>query len=146
MRRPIGAAFTLEEGPMTSQFTPQSTPQSTRYVSTTRLLAIAAVLAGAVLFPGAAQAQGKIKVGLMLPYTGTYAALYWALVVCDCVLAQMFWLLAVRRSIVAVLLISIFTNIGMWLERICIVLNTLSHHYEPSLWGSFLPTLWDWLL
>jgi branched-chain amino acid transport system substrate-binding protein len=60
---------------MTLQFTPQSTPRSTRYVSTTRLLAIAAAVAGAVLLPGAAQAQGKIKVGLMLPYTGTYAAL-----------------------------------------------------------------------
>src|SRR3954452_18818227 len=60
---------------MTLQFTPQSTPRSTRYVSTTRLLAIAAALAGAVLLPGAAHAQGKIKVGLMLPYTGTYAAL-----------------------------------------------------------------------
>jgi branched-chain amino acid transport system substrate-binding protein len=37
-----------------------------------RLTALAAV---AALFAGPAAAQGKLKVGLMLPYTGTYAAL-----------------------------------------------------------------------
>jgi branched-chain amino acid transport system substrate-binding protein len=41
-----------------------------------RLGAIAAMVAAGVLLPGeAALAQGKLKVGLMLPYTGTYAAL-----------------------------------------------------------------------
>ena len=41
-----------------------------------RLGAIAAVVAAGVLLPGeSALAQGKLKVGLMLPYTGTYAAL-----------------------------------------------------------------------
>jgi branched-chain amino acid transport system substrate-binding protein len=41
-----------------------------------RLGAIAAVAAAGMLLPGAeALAQAKLKVGLMLPYTGTYAAL-----------------------------------------------------------------------
>jgi len=41
-----------------------------------RLGAIAAVVAAGALLPGGpALAQGKLKVGLMLPYTGTYAAL-----------------------------------------------------------------------
>ena len=41
-----------------------------------RLGAIAAVVAAGALLPGgSALAQGKLKVGLMLPYTGTYAAL-----------------------------------------------------------------------
>ncbi len=40
-------------------------------------IATAALAAGALLFAGMAPAQpaGKIKVGLMLPYTGTFAAL-----------------------------------------------------------------------
>ena len=40
-------------------------------------IAAAAAAAGALLFAGMAlaQQQGKIKVGLMLPYTGTFAAL-----------------------------------------------------------------------
>ena len=41
-----------------------------------RLGAIAAMVAAGALLPGgSALAQGKLKVGLMLPYTGTYAAL-----------------------------------------------------------------------
>jgi branched-chain amino acid transport system substrate-binding protein len=38
-------------------------------------LGLVAVLAAAVATPAPAQAAGKLKVGLMLPYTGTYAAL-----------------------------------------------------------------------
>jgi molybdopterin-containing oxidoreductase family membrane subunit len=34
----------------------------------------------------------------------------------------------------------------MWLERILIIWNTLSHGYAPSLWRLFYPTLWDWAL
>jgi molybdopterin-containing oxidoreductase family membrane subunit len=79
-------------------------------------------------------------------FTGTYAALYWTLLICNCVLPQAFWSPRVRRNIAAVFVISILINIGMWLERFCIVLNTLSHHYMPSMSGTFIPTLWDWLL
>jgi len=32
----------------------------------------------------------------------------------------------------------------MWLERILIIFNTLSHDYLPTLWRSFHFTLWDW--
>jgi len=32
----------------------------------------------------------------------------------------------------------------MWLERILIVWNTLSHGYMPSLWRTFHFTFWDW--
>ena len=36
-------------------------------------------------------------------------------------------------------------NVGMWLERILIIWNTLSHDYLPSAWRLFIPTIWDWL-
>jgi molybdopterin-containing oxidoreductase family membrane subunit len=32
----------------------------------------------------------------------------------------------------------------MWIERILIIWNTLSHDYMPSLWRLFQPTIWDW--
>ena len=64
-----------------------------------------------------------------------------------CVIPQAFWFAAraaqhrrgrsPSRSLI---------NIGMWLERILIVWNTLSHGYLPSMWRLFFPTLWDWLL
>jgi molybdopterin-containing oxidoreductase family membrane subunit len=34
--------------------------------------------------------------------------------------------------------------VGMWLERILIIWNTLSHDYMPSLWRVFRTTFWDW--
>ena len=37
-------------------------------------------------------------------------------------------------------------NVGMWLERILIIWNTLSHDYLPSMWRLFIPTVWDWLM
>ena len=48
--------------------TPRSTP---RFLA----LATAAACAAALAFPAAAQNTAKLKVGLMLPYTGTFAAL-----------------------------------------------------------------------
>ena len=43
-----------------------------------------------------------------------------------------------RVSLVAVL-------VGMWLERILIVWNSLSHSFLPSMDRVFFPTFWDWL-
>ena len=34
----------------------------------------------------------------------------------------------------------------MWLERILIVWNTLSHGYSPTMWAAFLPSVVDWTL
>ena len=68
------------------------------------------------------------------------------MLVCNCLIPQALWFRRVRRSILAVVLISIAINVGMWLERILIIWNTLSHGYAVSLWRLFSPTLWDWLL
>ena len=42
--------------------------------------------------------------------------------------------------------ISLLIDVGMWLERILIIFNTLSRGYLPSMWRTFHPTLWDWTL
>jgi Ni/Fe-hydrogenase subunit HybB-like protein len=79
-------------------------------------------------------------------FTGSYAPLYWTQLLFNCVLPQAFWFPAARRNILWVVLIPIGINIGMWLERILIIWNTLSHGYAVSLWRLFYPTLWDWTL
>ncbi|MFZ0609431.1 MAG: NrfD/PsrC family molybdoenzyme membrane anchor subunit [Xanthobacteraceae bacterium] len=82
---------------------------------------------------------------VIFEFTGGYAPMFGALLFCNVIAPQAFWLGAVRRSVVAVFVISVIINIGMWLERILIVWNTLSHGYLPSMWRLFLPTVWDWL-
>ena len=52
----------------------------------------------------------------------------------------------IRRSVPAVLAIALLINVGMCLERILIVVNTLTSGYAPAQWSSYVPTLWDWLL
>jgi len=83
---------------------------------------------------------------VVFEFTGAYWPMFAGLLFCNVVLPQAFWLGAVRRSIPAVFVIAVLINIGMWLERILIVWNTLSHDYLPSMWRLFLPTVWDWLL
>ncbi len=64
----------------------------------------------------------------------------------NCIVPQLFWFVRIRCSIVAVVVIAILINVGMWLERIEIVWNTLSHDFLPSMWRIFIPTFWDWAL
>ena len=82
---------------------------------------------------------------LVFEFTGSYSVLYWALLLCNVAIPQAFWFAAVRRSVIAVFAISVAINIGMWLERILIIWNTLSHDYTLSMWRLFLPTVWDWI-
>jgi molybdopterin-containing oxidoreductase family membrane subunit len=79
-------------------------------------------------------------------FTGAYAPLYWCMLLFNCIIPQLYWVRAVRRSIAAVVAIAILINVGMWLERIEIVWNTLSHGYTVSMWRLFFPTIWDWTL
>jgi Ni/Fe-hydrogenase subunit HybB-like protein len=79
-------------------------------------------------------------------FTGAYAPLYWAMLLFNVVIPQAFWLRRMRRNVVVAVVISILINIGMWLERIGIVWNTLSYSQLPSTWRVFIPTFWDWAL
>jgi Ni/Fe-hydrogenase subunit HybB-like protein len=79
-------------------------------------------------------------------FTGTYAPLYALLLLFNCVIPQAFWFRVVRRRIAAVVLICVLIDVGMWLERILIIWNTLSHDYAQSMWRHFFPTLSDWVL
>ncbi|WP_414475920.1 NrfD/PsrC family molybdoenzyme membrane anchor subunit [Microvirga sp. M2] len=79
-------------------------------------------------------------------FTGDYAPIYWSLLFCNCLLPQILWLRPARRNLPALAVVAILILVGMWLERLLIIWNTLSHDYMPSLWRLFHPTLSDWVL
>jgi molybdopterin-containing oxidoreductase family membrane subunit len=83
---------------------------------------------------------------LRFEFTGAYAPLFFAMLFCNVLAPQAFWIGAVRRSIASVFGLAIIINVGMWLERILIIWNTLSHGYIPSMWRLYIPTVWDWLI
>jgi Ni/Fe-hydrogenase subunit HybB-like protein len=75
---------------------------------------------------------------------GPYAPLFWLLIFCNMIVPQALWFKSVRRNTIALFVIAIIVNIGMWLERFIIVVTSLHRDYLPSSWEMYYPTVWDW--
>ncbi len=113
------------------------------------------ILAAAALIMGASYATewfsawygGKLpeRSVVAFMFTGPYAPLYYAMLLFNVVLPQIFWFPPARRSILLLCLVSVLINVGMWLERILIIWMTLSHDYMPSMRRLFYPAVADWL-
>jgi Ni/Fe-hydrogenase subunit HybB-like protein len=78
-------------------------------------------------------------------WTGFYAPVYWFMMSINVLLPQVLWFRRVRRSAGLLLAISLLINLGMWMERVLIVVQSTSHDFLPSAWGRFIPTMWDWI-
>ncbi|HEV3083659.1 MAG TPA: NrfD/PsrC family molybdoenzyme membrane anchor subunit [Gemmataceae bacterium] len=76
---------------------------------------------------------------------GQYAGVYWGLLFCNACVIQVLWFKRMRRSQTALLVVSFFVLIGMWLERYMIITTSLHRDFLPSSWGMFRPTVWDYL-
>ncbi len=75
---------------------------------------------------------------------GPYAPLFWALLLCNVLVPQAIWFRRIRANVLALFVIALVVNIGMWLERFIIVVTSLSRDFLPSAWAFYLPTVWDW--
>jgi molybdopterin-containing oxidoreductase family membrane subunit len=78
-------------------------------------------------------------------FGGVYAPLYFAMLACNVVAPQVLWLPRLRASVPALIVVSLLVLVGMWLERILIIWNTLSFDFLPASNRVFYPTFWDWL-
>ncbi len=76
--------------------------------------------------------------------TGPYRYCYWTQMLCNVVAPQFFWFKKFRRSPVVAFIISIFINIGMWLERFNIIVIGLHRDFLTSSWTMYRPTYVDW--
>jgi molybdopterin-containing oxidoreductase family membrane subunit len=76
---------------------------------------------------------------------GPYAPAYWLLILCNVLIPQLLWSHTIRTKTLALWVIAIVANIGMWLERYVIVITSLHRDYLPSSWAMYYPTIWDWL-
>jgi Ni/Fe-hydrogenase subunit HybB-like protein len=72
--------------------------------------------------------------------TGEYTLAFWAMITCNAIIPQLFWVKKIRTNITIVFIISIFINIGMWFERYVIVVTSLSKDFLPSSWASYTAT------
>jgi molybdopterin-containing oxidoreductase family membrane subunit len=84
------------------------------------------------------------KFMLMNRMTGPYKVVYWGLITCNLIIPQSLWIRKIRRSPLALFLIALVINVGMWLERFVIIAISLSREFIPGKWGMYYPTRWDW--
>ena len=76
---------------------------------------------------------------------GPYAHAYWMMIGCNVLIPQILWIPAVRQNPIALWVISIFLNIGMWLERYVIIVTSLHRDFLPSSWSMYHGTIWDYM-
>ena len=73
---------------------------------------------------------------------GQYAPLFWIMVVCNCVIPLSLFFKKVRTHVGMLFVISLLVNVGMWLERYVIIISSLSHDYNPSVWPELYTPTW----
>jgi len=79
-------------------------------------------------------------------YYGPQGYLFWMMVVCNCAIPLLLFIPRVRTNTIWLFIISIFVNIGMWLERFVIIAGSLATNAEPSQWRFYVPKLTEVML
>ena len=74
---------------------------------------------------------------------GPYSVCYWLLILCNCLIPNLFWSKRCRTNVLLLWVVSLLVNVGMWLERFVIVVTSLHRDFLPSSWGMYYPTIWD---
>jgi Ni/Fe-hydrogenase subunit HybB-like protein len=72
-------------------------------------------------------------------YYGPQGYLFWMMVLCNCLIPLLLFSPRVRTNTIWLWVISIFVNIGMWLERFVIITGSLATNTEPSQWHFYVP-------
>ena len=71
---------------------------------------------------------------------GPYWWSYWAMMTCNVVSPQLFWVKKLRRNIPFTFIMSIVVNIGMWFERFVIIVTSTYRDWIPGSWAYYSPT------
>ena len=72
---------------------------------------------------------------------GHYRVLYWIMILCNSLLPLTLFWRGLRRNLAYLFVLSVFVNIGMWLERFVIIVSALSREYDPYSFGNYAPRL-----
>ncbi|MBD3337151.1 MAG: hydrogenase [Candidatus Eisenbacteria bacterium] len=72
---------------------------------------------------------------------GDYWFLYVIMILCNSILPLTVFVKKLRRNLGYLFVLSLFVNVGMWLERFVIIVTALAKEYEPYSWGTYTPSL-----
>lgn len=71
---------------------------------------------------------------------GDYKWCYAMMLLCNSVLPLTLFARKLRTSIPYLFVLSLFVNVGMWLERFVIIVTSLVRDFDPYSWGQYTPT------
>ncbi|HHK41691.1 MAG TPA: hydrogenase [Planctomycetaceae bacterium] len=71
---------------------------------------------------------------------GPFSWAFFTMFTCNVIIPQVLWFRAVRRNLLAVFVVAIVVNIGMWFERFVIIVTSLHRDFLPSSWSYYIPT------
>lgn len=74
---------------------------------------------------------------------GPYGYMYWLLILCNILVPQLLWIKKYRENLFVVFIVSMFINVGMWLERFVIIVMSLNRDFLPSSWRMYTPSVFD---
>ncbi|MBP6824849.1 MAG: polysulfide reductase NrfD, partial [Acidobacteria bacterium] len=74
---------------------------------------------------------------------GPYGYMYWLLILCNFLVPQLLWVKKYRDNMFVILVVCMFINVGMWLERFVIIVMSLNRDFLPSGWRMYYPTVFD---
>ncbi len=79
-------------------------------------------------------------------FTGDFAPYFWAMIICNFALPVAILCNRRTRTIPGILIASISVVIGMWMERLIIVVPSLANPRLPYPTGIYIPTHTEWML
>jgi len=83
---------------------------------------------------------------IMYKFTGPYAPYFWGMVICNFLIPLVILSFKKFRTITGILIASMTVVIGMWLERLIIVVPSLANPRMDVPIGFYTPTTVEWAL
>lgn len=75
---------------------------------------------------------------------GAYRIVWYLDLIMVCLIPLLLWIPKVRKKPLLLFVVSLDIVMGMWIERVMIVIITLNSPHLPSSYGLYVPTRWDW--
>ena len=89
---------------------------------------------------------GYVRAQYLFRISGPYAPLFWLTLFCNSIAPLLLVRRSVRRNLTALFVLSLVINVGMWAERLVIIVASLAHEYNAYSWGIYRPTLFEGLI
>jgi Ni/Fe-hydrogenase subunit HybB-like protein len=74
---------------------------------------------------------------------GPIGSIFWTVIACNCGTPLLLWSRRVRRSAATLFVLSLFIQVGMWLERFMLIVSSQSADFLPSSAHGYQPSIID---